>query len=89
MLGVTMLAGIGFTMSLFIGNLAFGTGELATPVRFGVLGGSLVSAVLGLAVLAFFTRHAEPAHETLGPEEELAEAAGVFEDIDPPGGGAR
>jgi NhaA family Na+:H+ antiporter len=82
MLGMTMLAGIGFTMSLFIGNLAFGTGDLATPVRFGVLGGSFASAALGLAILYMFVRRAEPAHRTLGPEEELAEEAGVLEDID-------
>lgn len=84
MLGMTMLAGIGFTMSLFIGNLAFGTGELATPVRFGVLGGSIVSAIAGLIVLSIGCRVRAPAeHETLGPEEELAEAAGALEDIDP------
>jgi NhaA family Na+:H+ antiporter len=83
MLGVTMLAGIGFTMSLFIGNLAFGTGELATPVRFGVLGGSLISAIAGLIVLSFAYRKSAPAeHVTLGPEEERAEDAGVLEDID-------
>jgi Na+:H+ antiporter, NhaA family len=84
MLGVTMLAGIGFTMSLFIGNLAFGTGELATPVRFGVLGGSLVSALAGLGVLWFACRkdaHAE--HATLGPEEDRAEGAGVLEQREP------
>ncbi len=85
MLGVTMLAGIGFTMSLFIGNLAFGTGELATPVRFGVLGGSLVSAVAGLIVLWLACRKIVPAaHATLGPEEERAEQVGVLEDIDAP-----
>lgn len=81
-IGMAMLAGIGFTMSLFIGNLAFGAGDLATPVRFGVLGGSLASAVLGLVVLWFFTRRASASHQTLGPEEELAQARGVFENID-------
>lgn len=84
MLGITMLAGIGFTMSLFIGNLAFGAGDLATPVRFGVLGGSFASAVLGLIVLALFTRAETAAPSALSEEEELAEQRGVFEDIDPP-----
>jgi len=84
MLGMAMLAGIGFTMSLFIGNLAFGTGDLATPVRFGVLGGSLVSAVVGLAALYLCCPKVAPRdHRTLGPEEELAERAGVLENIDP------
>ena len=56
MLGVAMLAGIGFTMSLFIGALAFEAAELAAPVRFGVLGGSLASALTGLAMLAVVLR---------------------------------
>lgn len=85
MLGTSMLAGIGFTMSLFIGALAFGSGDLATPVRFGVLGGSLFSALLGLAVLWWSCRDLAPrAHGTLGPEEELAEQRGVLEDVDAP-----
>jgi len=84
MIGMAMLAGIGFTMSLFIGNLAFGMSDLATPVRFGVLGGSLISALAGLAVLAWACRRSQPPHATLGPDEELAEQSGVLEDIDPP-----
>jgi NhaA family Na+:H+ antiporter len=85
MIGISILAGIGFTMSLFIGTLAFGGGELATPVRFGVLGGSFVSAIVGLAVLWWCCR-APPSrdHRTLGPEEDIAEDRGVLEDIDPP-----
>jgi NhaA family Na+:H+ antiporter len=84
MIGTAMLAGIGFTMSLFIGTLAFGAGDLATPVRFGVLGGSLVSAIGGLLVLWWCCRKLTPAdHRTLGPEEDLAEERGVFENIDP------
>ncbi len=84
MLGISILAGIGFTMSLFIGNLAFGTGELATPVRFGVLGGSFASAVLGLIVLWFATRGATSVQTELAREEELAEQRGVLENIDAP-----
>lgn len=49
--GLALVAGVGFTMSLFIGALAFGAGDLAAPVRFGVLGGSLISALLGAAVM--------------------------------------
>lgn len=85
MIGTAMLAGIGFTMSLFIGNLAFGASDLATPVRFGVLGGSFISALGGLAVLWWCCRKLTPAeHRTLGPEEDIAEQRGVLEDIDPP-----
>jgi NhaA family Na+:H+ antiporter len=85
MLGIAMLAGIGFTMSLFVGNLAFGAGDLATPVRFGVLGGSFVSAILGLTVLALSCRKIAPTSRSeLSAEEELAEQRGVLEDIDAP-----
>jgi NhaA family Na+:H+ antiporter len=85
MLGISILAGIGFTMSLFIGTLAFGSGDLATPVRFGVLGGSFVSALLGLIVLGWSCRKLAPrVASDLSREEELAEQRGVFEDIDPP-----
>jgi len=83
MLGMAMLAGIGFTMSLFIGNLAFGAGDLATPVRFGVLGGSFVSAICGLAMLWWCCgRGAGTAHHSLGADEDQAEARGVIEDLD-------
>ncbi len=50
--GVCMVAGIGFTMSLFIGTLAFGGGEAMTATRLGVLLGSLASAVCGGILLA-------------------------------------
>jgi Na+:H+ antiporter, NhaA family len=52
--GVSVLCGIGFTMSLFIGLLAFpGARELEDGVKLGVLVGSLCSALLGMIVLAF------------------------------------
>lgn len=47
----SLLAGIGFTMSLFIGGLAFGAGPLETASRGAVFAGSLVSALLGYLVL--------------------------------------
>lgn len=85
MLGLSLLAGIGFTMSLFIGNLAFGAGELATPVRFGVLGGSLTSAVLGLIVLWYCCARRERHPRTeLGADEDRAEAHGVLEQMPEP-----
>jgi len=52
-LGVAMLAGIGFTMSLFIGMLAFPDPTYAAPLRLGVLVGSLLSAVGGYLLLRF------------------------------------
>ena len=49
--GVSFLAGIGFTMSLFIGTLAWGDGSHAAEIRLGVLEGSLLSVVAGIAIL--------------------------------------
>ncbi|MDB5905258.1 MAG: nhaA [Betaproteobacteria bacterium] len=49
--GTALLTGIGFTMSLFIGTLAFDDPALANSVRIGVLGGSVLSALAGALVL--------------------------------------
>jgi NhaA family Na+:H+ antiporter len=56
--GVAVLAGIGFTMSLFIGTLAWEAAEAdhAVPLRLGVLGGSLLAGVVGYLVLHAATR---------------------------------
>lgn len=50
--GGALLCGVGFTMSLFIGALAFpGQSELIDAAKIGTLGGSMISAVLGCIVL--------------------------------------
>ena len=49
--GVACLCGVGFTMSLFIGTLAFDDAALMDGVRLGVLMGSSLSAVVGYLVL--------------------------------------
>ena len=49
------LAGIGFTMSIFIANLGFGAGENLHDAKIGVLAGSLVAGVVGFTLLRAFT----------------------------------
>jgi NhaA family Na+:H+ antiporter len=51
---VTILCGIGFTMSLFIGAIAFpGREAMVDEAKLGVLAGSLMSALVGFAILRF------------------------------------
>lgn len=53
--GVAIITGIGFTMSLFIGSLAFSHSGFDAQIRLGVLTGSLASALFGYFLLRFAT----------------------------------
>ncbi len=58
--GASILSGIGFTMSLFIGSLAFeearADGMVLTDERLGILMGSMISGLIGYVVLRLFLR---------------------------------
>lgn len=53
---VACLTGVGFTMSLFIGTLAFDDAELLNGVKLGVLMGSIASGILGYTLLRVFSK---------------------------------
>lgn len=56
LLGVGLLGGIGFTVSLFISSLSFQATELLNFAKLGVLTGSALSAIGGALILAYVTR---------------------------------
>jgi NhaA family Na+:H+ antiporter len=70
--GTAMLCGVGFTMSLFIGGLAYpgaseAAGLLREEAKIGVLMGSLISGLVGYLVLRFVPLHRE--HDAIEAEE--------------------
>lgn len=67
--GASILCGIGFTMSLFIGNLAFSDGTRVAELKLAVFAGSIVSAVAGAGVVRSAVRrrtNAAPSHNANG-----------------------
>lgn len=56
--GMSILCGIGFTMALFVGGLSFSNPAWDVYIRMGVIGGSVVSALLGYTVLNVAARSA-------------------------------
>ncbi len=65
--GVSVLCGIGFTMSLFIGELAFpGYRLLIDEAKIGILLGSIISALIGYGILRLTTTH--PDDRTAEPD---------------------
>jgi NhaA family Na+:H+ antiporter len=74
--GVTLLCGVGFTMSLFIGSLAYADPALVEEAKLGILVGSLLSAVAGYGVLRLAAT--EPDHL----EEEAEQAREIDADGD-------
>jgi len=55
--GVALLAGVGFTMSLFISNLAFRIPGFVEQAKYGILTASVLSGITGLLVLKYLKKH--------------------------------
>jgi NhaA family Na+:H+ antiporter len=72
--GMALLTGIGFTMSLFIGGLAFQGEGYSAAVQVGVLTGSILTAVLGYLVLHLASRSGAAASPAAIMREAMAEA---------------
>jgi NhaA family Na+:H+ antiporter len=77
--GAALLCGIGFTMSLFIGALAFDDAALVDEAKIGTLLGSALSGLLGYAVLAW----SKPIPSTRRDKAEAEEIFGEDADEDP------
>ncbi|GAA3634644.1 Na+/H+ antiporter NhaA [Kineosporia mesophila] len=83
--GLAQLAGIGFTVSLLIGELAFGAGSLRDEhVKVGVLTGSLVAAVLATVVLRLRNRTYRRLHEAESADRDGDGVPDVYQ-ADPTG----
>ena len=54
-LGVAMLGGIGFTMSLFISDLSFSTSQILNVGKMAILSASVISAIIGIALLGIIS----------------------------------
>ncbi len=89
--GVALLCGIGFTMSLFIGGLAFAGNDLfIEEAKLGTLMGSIASGLVGYLVLRFAPQPADQKAADAAIDREIAadgDAAGVTETA--PAGSAR
>jgi NhaA family Na+:H+ antiporter len=57
--GISILGGLGFTMSLFIDNLAFSDQTLIDSAKMGILIGSVVAGLLGFVILKSALKSAE------------------------------
>ena len=78
--GLSLLAGVGFTVSLLVGELAFGSGsERDDHVKLAVLVGSLIAALLATLVLRSRNRHYREVHERETVDRDLDGVPDIYE----------
>ncbi|MEV8331466.1 Na+/H+ antiporter NhaA [Streptomyces niveus] len=83
-LAVSTLAGIGFTVSLLIGELAFtGDSGLTDEVKAAVLTGSVIAAVLAAVLLRLRVRTYQALYESEERDEDLSGIPDIYEQDDP------
>jgi NhaA family Na+:H+ antiporter len=83
--GMALLAGIGFTVSLLIGELAYGPGsEQSEHVKIGVLTGSLLAAALAAVVLRLRNRHYRSICDEESRDDDHDGIPDVYEESDTP-----
>ena len=79
MVGAAILGGVGFTMSIFVANLAFTDVTAIAAAKLGILAASLVAGVAGFTFLALQAKSARArgvAYMSLGPSEMRRQTAG-------------
>jgi NhaA family Na+:H+ antiporter len=87
-LGVSMLAGIGFTVSLLIGELAYGPGsERGDVVKVAVLAGSLLAAALAAVILRVRNRHYRSIYQLETADTDHDGVPDVYQSAPPASGG--
>lgn len=59
MTGIGLIAGIGFTMSIFIASLSFTSGFLSDTSKLAIIGGSLIAGIAGLIFLSLTLKPAK------------------------------
>lgn len=74
---VAIICGIGFTMSLFIGGLAFSDPLLIEEAKLGTLGGSILAAITGYTLMRFAPLHSEHVREEVRQAREIAQDGDV------------
>lgn len=85
---VSVLCGIGFTMSLFIGGLAFTDPLLVEEAKLGTLAGSILAAIVGYTLIRLAPLHSDHAREEAEQAEEIERGGDIatFDDDDEPVG---
>lgn len=90
MLGASILGGVGFTMAIFVANLAFDDEALIATAKLGILSASLLAGLIGFTFLMLQARAAQKkgvVYHTTAPESvKVAEAADSRSCIAPIGG---